>query len=183
MRQPIALRPDCDAALLRWIARESEDADQVRRLMTLAVIYDGGSRTEAAKAGCVTLQVVRDWVLRFNADGPAGLIDRKAPGHPSRLNDEHRAALAEMVENGPIPAVHGVVRWRVIDLCQWLWDEHQVTVAKQTLSRELRAMGYRKLSARPRHHEQAAGAIETFKKTGLRQWRRSRRSVASNPPP
>ncbi len=103
MRQPIALRPDYDAVLLRGIARESEDPGQVRRLMTLAMIYDGASRTAAAKAGCVTLQVVRDWVLRFNADGPAGLIDRKAPGQPSRLNDEHRAALAVMVENGPIP--------------------------------------------------------------------------------
>ena len=181
MRQPIALRPDYDAALLRLIARESKDPDQVRRLLMLAVIYDGGSRTEAAKAGCVTLQVVRDWVLRFNARGPDGLIDRKAPGHPSRLNDEHRAALAAMVENGPIPAVHGVVRWRVIDLCQWLWEDHQLAVSKQTLSRELRAMGYRKLSARPRHHEQAAGAIETFKKTGLRQWRRSRVSAVLIP--
>ncbi len=181
MRQPIQLRPDYDAGLLRRIARESKEPDQVRRLLSLAVIYDGGSRTEAAEAGCVTLQVVRDWVLRFNAHGPEGLIDRKAPGHPPRLNDEHRAALAAMVENGPIPAVHGVVRWRVIDLCQWLWEEHQVTVAKQTLSRELRAMGYRKLSARPRHHEQAAGAIETFKKTGQRQWRRSRVSAVSIP--
>jgi putative transposase len=178
MRQPIPLRPDFDAAVLRLIARESKDPDQVRRLLALAMIYDGGSRTEAAQAGCVTLQVVRDWVLRFNAHGPAGLIARKAPGHPSRLNGEHRAALAAMVENGPIPAVHGVVRWRVIDLCQWLWDEHRLTVSKQTLSRELRAMGYRKLSARPRHHEQAEGAIETFKKTGLRQWRRSRVSAA-----
>ena len=166
MRQPIPLRPDYDAAVLRRIARESEDADQVRRLMTLAMIYDGAHRMAAANAGCVTLQVVRDWVLRFNAEGPAGLIDRKPPGQPSRLNDEHRAALAAMVERGPIPAVHGVVRWRVIDLCQWLWEEHQVTVAKQTLSRELRAMGYRKLSARPRHHEQAAGAVETFKTYG-----------------
>ena len=81
------------------------------------MIYEGGSRTQAAELGGVTLQVVRDWVLRFNADGPAGLIDRKAPGQPSRLKDQHRAALAAMVENGPIPAVHGVVRWRIIDLC------------------------------------------------------------------
>jgi transposase len=181
MRQPIALRPDYDAALLRRLARESQDPDQVRRLMTLAMIYDGASRTQAAKAGGVTLQVVRDWVLRFNARGPAGLIDRKPPGHPSRLNDEHRAALVEMVENGPIPAVHGVVRWRIIDLCQRLWEEYEVTVSKQTLSRELRAMGYRKLSARPRHHAQKAGAIETFKKTGLRRWRQSRAGEASIP--
>jgi transposase len=179
MRPPIALRPDYDATLLHRLARESKDSDQVRRLITLAVIYDGGSRTQAAEVGGVTLQVVRDWVLRFNAHGPEGLIDRKAPGQPSRLNDEHRATLAAMVENGPIPAVHGVVRWRIIDLCQWLWEDYEVTVSKQTLSRELRAMGYRKLSARPRHHAQAAGAIETVKKTGLRQWRRSRTSAAS----
>src|SRR3954468_5820604 len=83
--------------------------NQVRRLLALAVIYEGGSRTQAAEVGGVTLQVVRDWVLRFNAAGPEGLIDRKAPGQPSRLKEEHRAALAEMLENGPIPAVHGVV--------------------------------------------------------------------------
>jgi hypothetical protein len=54
-------------------------------------------------------------------------------------------------------------------------------VSKQTLSRELRAMGYRKLSARPRHHAQKAGAIETFKKTGMRRWRQSRAGEASIP--
>ena len=67
-------------------------------------------------------------------------------------------------ESGPIPAIHGVVRWRLIDLAQWIYEEFRITVAKQTLSRELRAMGYRKLSARPRHHAQAEGAIEDFKK-------------------
>jgi transposase len=117
MRQPIPLRADYDAMWLRRIAGESEDADQVRRLLAVAVIYEGGSRTEAAEVGGVTLQVVRDWVLRFNAHGPEGLIDRKAPGQRSLLNDEHRAALVAMVENGPIPAVHEVVRWRIIDLC------------------------------------------------------------------
>jgi len=179
MGKPIPLRPDYDAAGLRRIARESDDADQVRRLLALAVIYDGGNRTLAAEVGGVTLQIVRDWVLRFNQHGPAGLIDRKAPGQPSLLSDEHRAALAVMVEAGPIPAVHGVVRWRIIDLCQWVWEEFRITVSKQTLSRELRALGYRKLSARPRHHAQAAGAVEAFKKTGRRQWRRLRAGVAS----
>ena len=178
---PVPLRPDFDAACLRRVARESADGNQVRRVLALAAIYDGATRTQAAQIGGVTLQVVRDWVLRFNALGPSGLTDRKAPGQPSRLGDEHRAALAAMVENGPIPAVHGVVRWRIIDLCQWVWDEFQISVSKQTLSRELRAMGYRKLSARPRHHAQAAGAVEAFKKTGPRQWRRSRASAALVP--
>jgi hypothetical protein len=91
------------------------------------------------------------------------LIDRRAPGQPSRLNADHRSALAAIVEAGPDPAVHGVVRWRIIDLCRWVWNQFQIRVSKQTLSRELRAMGFRKLSARPRHHAQAAGAIEEFK--------------------
>src|SRR5208283_6140621 len=102
-------------------------------------------------SGSETLQIVRDWVLKFNAHGPDGLIDRKPPGQPPRLNDTHRAALAAIIESGPIPAIHGVVRWRIIDLCQWIYEEFRVVVAKQTLSRELRAMDYRKLSAGPRH--------------------------------
>ena len=129
----------------------------------------------------MTLQIVRDRVLKFNAHGPDGLIDRKAPGQPSRLNETHRAALVAAVESGPILAVHGVVRWRIIDLCQWVWDEFKVGVSKQTLGRELRATGYRKLSARPRHHAQAQGAIEAFKKNSPPRRRRSRASMASIP--
>jgi transposase len=178
---PILLRPDFDAARVRHAARASKDANQVRRLLALAAIYDGASRSEAAGIGGVTLQIVRDWVLKFNAHGPGGLIDRKAPGQPSRLDDTHRSALAAMLENGPIPAVHGVVRWRIIDLCQWLWEEFRISVSKQTLGRELRAMGYRKLSARPRHHAQATGAIEAFKKTSPPHWRRSHASRVSIP--
>lgn len=169
----VPLRTDFDAPQLRAAARKTKDGPQARRLLSLAAIYDGASRTEAARIGGVTLQIVRDWVIKFNAHGPSGLINRKAPGQPSRLNDTHRAALASIIESGPIPAVHGVVRWRIIDLCQWLWDEFKVTIAKQTLSRELRAMGYRKLSARPRHHRQAAGAVEDFKKVCLPVWTRS----------
>jgi hypothetical protein len=84
-----------------------------------------------------------------------------------------------MIESGPIPAVHGVVRWRLIDLAQWIYEEFRIAIAKQTLSRELRAMGYRKLSARPRHHAQAAGAIEDFKKTSPRVWTKSSRKRPS----
>jgi hypothetical protein len=87
-----------------------------------------------------------------------------------------------MIESGPIPAVHGVVRWRIIDLCQWLWDEFEVRIAKQTLSRELRAMGYRKLSARPRHHAQAEGAVALFKRASPPCWTRSGKRGASTLP-
>jgi transposase len=180
---PIPLRADYDARLLRMAARESKDAGQTRRLLALAAIYEGATRTEAAKIGGVTLQIVRDWVLKLNEHGPDGLIDRKAPGQPSLLNDTHRAALAAALESGPIPAVHGVVRWRILDLCQWLWEEFRVSVAKQTLGRELRAMGYRKLSARPRHHAQAEGAIDAFKKASRPGWMTLHAGRGSHPMP
>jgi putative transposase len=130
----------------------------------------------------VTLQIIRDWVVKFNACGPDGLIDKKAPGQPPLLNATHRAALAAIIESGPNPAIHGVVRWRIVDLRQWLYDEFQVSVSEQTLSRVLRAMNYRKLSARPRHHAQAETAIEDFKKVSRRAWRRSAARRASIPP-
>ena len=174
MSVPLPLRRDFDASRLRGLAKRTKDGPQARRLLALAAIYDGAKRTEAAKIGGVGLQIIRDWVLRFNARGSDGLLDGKSPGQPSRLNDAQRQAIGLMIENGPISAVHGVVRWRLVDLAQWIFEEFRITVAKQTLSRELRAMGYRKLSARPRHYAQAAGAIEDFKKTSPRAWTQSR---------
>ena len=182
MAVPVSLRRDFDAARLRGLAKKTKDGPQARRLLALAAISDGGTRTEAAKIGGVGLQIIRDWVLRFNARGPDGLLDGKAPGRPSKLNDAQREAIARMIESGPIPAIHGVVRWRLVDLAQWILEEFRISVAKQTLSRELRAMGYRKLSARPRHHAQAEGAIETFKKNLAPVWTRSRAKRASTQP-
>lgn len=179
---PIPLRSDFDASRLRAAARASKDAGQARRLLALSAIYDGASRSEAARIGGVTLQIVRDWVVKFNASGADGLIDRKPPGQPPRLTETHRSALKDIIESGPIPAIHGVVRWRLVDLCQWMWEEFRVAIAKQTMSRELRAMGYRKLSARPRHHAQADGAIDVFKKTSPRSWQRSRPTTRSRLP-
>jgi transposase len=170
----ILLRGDFDASRLRGLAKKTKDGPQARRLLALAAIYDGGTRTEAAKIGGVGLQIIRDWVLRFNARGPDGLLNGKAPGQPSRLNDAQRQSVARIIESGPIPAIHGIVRWRLIDLAQWIFEEFRITIAKQTLSRELRAMGYRKLSARPRHHAQAEGVMEDFKKTSARAWTKSR---------
>jgi transposase len=181
MSAAIGLREDFDAAHLRALAKRAKEAVQTRRLLALAAIYEGASRAQAAKMGDVTVQIIRDWVVRFNAHGPEGLINRKAPGQPSRLTDEHRAALAQMIETGPDLALHGVVRWRLVDLCRWALAELKIVIAPQTMSRELRKMGFRKLSARPRHHEQAEGAIEDFKKVFPRSWRPSHRGRASIP--
>ncbi len=170
MGAAIALREDFGGPGLRRLARASKNAAQSRRLLALAEIYDGGRRSDAARLGGVGLQVVRDWVLRFNAEGPNGLIDRKAPGNPSKLNKSQRQALAEIVEQGPIPAIHSVVRWRLKDLAQWIWDEFGISLAETTVSRELKAMGFVKLTARPRHHAQNELVLEDFKKTSPPRW-------------
>ena len=162
------------------MAKGSCNPAQTRRLLAPSVISAGGSRSEAAEIGGVGLQTVRDWVLAFNADGPDGLIDGKAPGARPRLPPDQRDALKALVEQGPTPAAHGVVRWRLSDLAQILFEDHGVSVSAQTLSRVLRTMGYRKLSARPRHHARDPQAATVFRKASPTVWRRSRRLSAAS---
>lgn len=168
MGRAIALREDFDGAALRRLAKGSKDAGQSRRLLALAEIYDGGRRTDAARIGDVGLQVIRDWVLHFNAKGPDGLIDGKAPGKLCKLDDAQRQALARIVEDGPIPAIDGVVRWRRKDLAHWIFEEFGISLAESSVGRELRSLGFRKISARPRHKGQNEFAVEDFKKVSRR---------------
>jgi len=177
----LPLRDDFDAERCRAAARRSKDGAQTRRLLSIAAIYEGSSRAEAARLGGVTAQIVRDWVERFNQEGPEGLVDRKAPGKAPLLGPDHLAALARRVDEGPIPSVHGVVRWRIVDLAQWLYEEFRIAASEDTVSRALRKMGYRKLSARPRHHAQDTQAIEDFKKVSPPAWTKSPPTRASRP--
>lgn len=172
MAAAVQVRADYSSDDLRRLARASGDADQTRRLLSVAVILDGGSRSAAARTGGVGLQVIRDWVLRFNEGGPDALATRKAPGKTPILTEDQRAKLAAAVEAGPRPYLDGVVRWRLADLALWAHEELGVSVSRQTLGRELRAMGFRKLSARPQHYAQDEDAIAEFKKT----------SATSSPP-
>lgn len=182
MSAAIPLRDDFDGAALRALARASKDANQTRRLLCLALIYEGGRRSEAAALGGVGVQIIRDWVLRFNAEGSDGLIDRKPAGASSKLTDAQRQTLSAMVENGPVPAIHGVVRWRLKDLVQWLWEEFRVSLDESTVSRELKALGFVKISARPRHRAQNELVREDFKKTSPPRWQRSAPRCRPAPP-
>ena len=181
MAAAILLRDDFDGPALRELGKMTKDAAQARRLLALAEIYDGGARSDAARIGGVGLQTIRDWVLRFNARGPAGLIDGKAPGNAPKLDDAQRRALADIVERGPIPAIHEVVRWRLADLAHWIWEEFGISVSEATVGRALRALGYRKISARPRHNAQNELALDDFKKDFRQNWRIS--VNASRPEP
>ncbi|CDZ68297.1 Transposase of ISAli2, IS630 family. ORFA [Neorhizobium galegae bv. orientalis] len=174
MGSALSLRQDFDGPELRRLARQTKDANQTRRLLALAWIYEGGSRSDAARLGSVTVQIVRDWVERFNARGPDGLINGKAPGGQSKLNDAQRQVLAKIVERGPIPAIHGVVRWRRKDLVQWIFEEFRISMDETTVGRELKALGFAKLSARPRHYAQNELAADVFKKNSTLLWQKSR---------
>lgn len=180
MGSAIPLRDDFDGPRLRLLARQTKDAAQARRLLALGEIYDGASRGDAARIGSVTLQIIRDWVLRFNQRGPAGLINGKAPGNRPMLSYDQRRALARIVEDGPIPAIHGVVRWRRKDLAKWIFEEFAISVDETTVGRELKALGFAKLSARPRHHAQNEFAVEEFKKLPRRAERDQGRTARRN---
>ena len=112
-------------------------------------------------------------MLKLNAGGLDWLIDRNGGHRPSIQSDLNRQMPATAIEDGPIPAVYGVVRWRVIDLCQWSWNGYTISISKQTLSQERQQMGFHSLFTRPKHHGQARDAIETFTKTSWRVWTRS----------
>jgi transposase len=119
------------------------NAGQARRLLAIAAALDGSSRGEAARIGGMDRQMLRDWVIRFNGQGSEGLINKSAPGAPSKLTGEHKAFLIRLVEAGPIPAVHGVVRWRACDLIMRLHEEFGISVSEATIYRALKELGSR----------------------------------------
>src|SRR5271156_915777 len=97
----VRLRSDFDALRVRQLAKSAGDADQARRLLAIAAVYDGMSREEAARLAGMDRQTLRDWVHRFNQEGADGLVNRAAPGNPRRLTPEQEAALERIVEGGP----------------------------------------------------------------------------------
>src|SRR3982751_2110423 len=114
----VTLRTDYSAGELRGLATTARNANQSRRLLSLAAVLDGMNRTQAARIGGMDRQTLRDWVHRFNERGPEGLLDGWSQGPEPRLSEAQCAELAHLVETGPDRAVHGVVRWRRIDLRQ-----------------------------------------------------------------
>ena len=165
MTTSVELRDDYDAAALRALAKRRRDPRQIRRLLALAAAYDGMSRAEAARVGGMDRQILRDWVLRFNAEGPEGLIDRKAPGAKRRLNEEQMKELGAIVETGPDPAVHGVVRWRRCDLQKLIEERFGVVYKERAISNLLADLGFSRISGRPQHPAQDRRVIDAFKKT------------------
>src|SRR5258707_15774183 len=177
MGHAIPMQTDYTAGEVRRLAQRAKDAAQARRLLAIAAVLDGASREEAATIGGMDRQTLRGWVIRFNEQGPDGLINIPSPGGPPKLNSEHKAFLARLVEEGPIPAVHGVVRWRACDLIMRLHEEFGLSVSDDTIYRALKDLCFSHVSARPRAYKQDAEAMETFKKTSPSAWRKSAKSL------
>lgn len=163
----VVLRSDWNAARVEEAADACRDAKQYRRLRAIAGIYGGMSRAAAAKIGGMDRQTLRDWVHRFNSDGPDGLIDAKGSGKPPKLDETKKAELAEIVERGPDQAKDGIVRWRCSDLADVIQQRFEVVVSEVTVGRILKELGFTHVSARPQHPGQDKEAIETFKKTSM----------------
>ncbi len=165
MPAAIVLREDFRSEDLRALARQSRNARQCRRLLALAAVAEGRSRGEAAAIGGMERQTLRDWVHRFNAEGAAGLLDRKTAGPPPKLTAAQKVELAAIVEAGPDRQATGIVRWRRIDLKAVIEERFGVVYHERSVSRLLHELGFSHLSARPRHPAQKAEVLEDFKKT------------------
>jgi transposase len=165
MGSAVQMRTDYSAAELRRLAKASKDANQSRRLLSLAAVREGRSREEAAKIGGMDRQTLRDWVHRFNASGPEGLKDAWWSGPAPRLSPPQKAELAEIVETGPDPAVDGVVRWRRVDLQKVIKARFGVAYHERYVSTLLKQLGFSHMSARPRHPAQDGETVEAYKKT------------------
>ena len=144
----VRIRDDYSAAELRRLAKTARTTFASRRMLSLALILEGCQR---AKAGGMERQTLRDWVHRFNAEGPEGLYDRPRPGTSCRLSEAQQQELVAIIEAGPDLAEHGVVRFRLCDLCALVKQRFGVTYQEQGLSKLIKKLGFRRISARPQH--------------------------------
>ena len=155
-------RTELDATGLRRAAARSRDAAAARRMLALALVLEGRTRTEAAQAAGMDRQTLRDWVHRYNENGLAGLLDRHGGGPRPLLSAEQEAELARWVRQGPDLAEHGVVRWRRTDLVRAVEERFGVVLAERSMSDVLRRLGFRRLVARPRHPGHDAAVQASF---------------------
>jgi transposase len=158
-------RLDRSAAAVRELAVKTEDGDVVRRLLGIALLLDGWSRGEAARASGMDRQTLCDWVHRYNLRGVVGLATGSRSGRPPALSEAQMAELKDIVVQGPDPEKDGVVRWRCVDLRVKIAAHFSVTFHKRSVARLLRKLELTRLQPRPYHPKKDAAAQEAFKKT------------------
>lgn len=163
-------RRDLNAGELRAAARQASDTRQARRILSIAMVFEGHPRALAAQAGAMDRQTLRDWVHAFNVRGPDGLVNGKAPGAKPKLSPAQRAEIVAIVEAGPDPETDRVVRWRCVDLRRLILARYAIDLDEVSIGRLLKTEGYSHISARPLHPAQKPGVIEDFKKNSTSGW-------------
>jgi len=171
-------RTEHDAAGLRALASREGDAKVARRLLALAMVMEGFSRTDAASATGMDRQTLRDWVHRYNEDGVVGLSNQPHAGGPEpKLNPEEKEQLAAWVRQGPSLEEDGLVRWRLSDLRRRILERFFVILDERSVGRMLKAMHFSHISVRPRNPKADTEAQEAHKKTSQPSWRTSSRRL------
>ena len=164
MGAPLAIRTDLEAAELRRLARRERDGRVAARLIALACALDGVSREAAARAAGMDRQTLRDWVIRFNAEGVAGLRDQPRSGRRPWMGEGEQAALKAIVLRGPAPERDGVSAWRIVDLCRIAEERFCVAYKEGGMLRLLKSLGLSWQKTRPSHPKADGAAQELFKK-------------------
>lgn len=160
----IGLREDFSARDLRALARRSRDSRQCRRLLALAAVAEGRSRTEAAEIRGMDRQTLLDRVQRFNDEGPDGLLDHKTAGPAPKLTRAQQSELADLIEAGPARGETCLARWRRLDLKAAVEERFGAVCRERSVSRLLHELGFSHPSARPRYPAQKAEALEDFQR-------------------
>ena len=126
------------------------------------------SREAAARAAGMDRQTLRDWVIRFNAEGVEGLRDQPRPGRPTRMTEGQQAAFKAIVLRGPDPDRDGVSAWRITDLCRVAEARFGVVYREGGMPRLVEALGLSRQKTRPRHPRADEAARERFEKGASR---------------
>ncbi len=158
-------RRDLSVVQLRATAARTADATQARRILAIAMVLDGHSRLDAARASGMDRQTLRDWVHRYNTQGIGGLSDVRRPGRTAALGGQLMEKLRHLVLAGPDPVLDGVVRWRCIDLRPAIQRRYDVLLHERTVGKLLRRLRMTQLQPRPYHPKKDAEAQEAFKET------------------
>ncbi len=166
MGTALAIRDDLTPEALRRRARHEPNRRAALRMLAIANALEGMSRAEAARLAGMERQALRDAVVRYNAEGLAGLHDRPKPGRPERLSEAEQAALAARVFRGPDPQREGVSAWTRADLCGWLEARFGKPFHPSSLSRVLKRLDLSRQKARPVHPDADPKAQQRFTKKG-----------------
>ena len=166
MGAALPIRDDVTPEALRRKARHEANRRAALRMLAIAKALEGMSRAEAARLAGMERQALRDAVVRYNAEGIAGLYDRPKSGRPQRLGEAEQAALAARVFTGPDPERDGVSAWTRADLCGWLEARFGKPFHPSSLSRVLKRLDLSRQKARPVRPEADPKAQERFVKRG-----------------